>query len=438
MAYYKKHNPSGAGLNVASSKERDAKVFERFSNMLIEKLESVKKSDWKKPWFTPGELSWPKALYGRDYHGMNAMMLMLHCEKEKYHIPVFATHEQLYSLNYRKDKEGNRIAVVGADGEKLPFLHVLKGEKSFPVFLSQVNVVHKDTKERIKWSDYVALSPAGQQDYQVYHNRRVYPVFNIEQTNIREARPALYARLEKENIPCQVEAIDGEEFRFAPIDTMIDRQLWICPVKVRELQAGDSPHYSISKNEIILGLKSQYVAGGRPESWVNDCFHEMIHSTGAAGCLDRLKPTRDRDSYATEEIVAEVGAALCCHRYGIPKTIKEDTIPYVQSWLDSLHEKPSFIRTVLKDVKLATSIVDSKIEKVRRMYLDAKEQEDGKPDLREDVEPVIEYDEDGDLHIGNGKSRDADKKQGEGERHVQEHSTHGENEESRRSGFVRR
>lgn len=432
MAYKKKYSKPADGYNQESSKEREDKAFDRFADMLIEKLENAKQSNWQKPWFAAGGLAWPRALYGKDYHGMNALMLMLHCEKEGYKIPIFATHEHIYSLNYKKDKDGNRQPAVDKDGEKLPFVHVLKGEKSFPVFLSQVNVVHKDTRERIKWSEYVNLTADEQKEYNVYHNRKMYLVFNVDQTNLKEARPELYAKLEKENLPHPMEIDPSKEFNFAPLDTMIDKQLWICPIKVQELKAGDSPHFSLTKNEVVLGTKSQYVQGGHPESWANDAFHEITHSTGYKDCLDRFKSNRDNDSYAREELVAEVGAALCCHRYGIPKTIKEDSIPYVKSWLSQLHEKPEFIRTVMKDVKMATSVIDAKIEEIRRVYLGEKE--DDKLDVREDEESTIEYDDDGDMQLGRGEVLGADKKQGEGENKGQEYS---ETEEHKRVGLRR-
>ena len=40
---------------------------------MIEKISTLQ-SDWKKPWFTEGALTWPKNLSGREYNGMNAMM----------------------------------------------------------------------------------------------------------------------------------------------------------------------------------------------------------------------------------------------------------------------------------------------------------------------------------------------------------------------------
>lgn len=90
---------------------------------MIEKIQSIDK-DWKKPWFTDGALQWPKNLNGRDYNGMNALMLLLQCEKQGWQIPCFCTFDCVQRLNNTEKKDAN--------GETLPRVSVLKGEKSFP------------------------------------------------------------------------------------------------------------------------------------------------------------------------------------------------------------------------------------------------------------------------------------------------------------------
>ena len=47
------------------------RALDKFAEMMIEKISTLQ-SDWKKPWFTEGALSWPKNLSGREYNGMNA------------------------------------------------------------------------------------------------------------------------------------------------------------------------------------------------------------------------------------------------------------------------------------------------------------------------------------------------------------------------------
>lgn len=45
------------------------------------------------------------------------------------------------------------------------------------------------------------MSAEEQKEYNVYPKLNVYQVFNVAQTNLKEARPELYAKLEAENKP---------------------------------------------------------------------------------------------------------------------------------------------------------------------------------------------------------------------------------------------
>ena len=148
------------------------------------------------------------------------------------------------------------------------------------------------------------------------------------QTNLQEARPELWEKLERENSRPAIE--NGEHFSFAPVDTMIRDNLWICPITP---QYQDKAYYSISNNEIIVPEKEQFKSG---ESFYGTLFHEMTHSTGAEGVLDRFKPTAfGSPEYAREELVAELGSALVAQRYGMTKHIKEDSCAYLKVGLMS-------------------------------------------------------------------------------------------------------
>ena len=337
MATYKRPRPEGP-----SSED---KALDLFAEMMIEKIESIRE-DWKKPWFTEGSLQWPRNLSGREYNGMNALMLLIHCEKEGYAIPRFCTFDCVQRLN-KPDK----------DGKELPRVSVLRGEKSFPVMLTTFTCIHKETKEKIKYDDYKKLSENEQKEYNVYPKMQVFRVFNVAQTNLQEARPELWQKLEKEYVQPKIE--NGEHFSFAPVDTMIKDNLWICPIKPLYQ---DSAYYSITRNEIVVPEKRQFESG---EAFYGTLFHEMTHSTGAEGVLDRIKPTSfGSEEYAREELVAELGSALVAQRYGMGKYIKEDSCAYLKNWLDELKESPQFIKTTLLDVKRATSLITQKVDKI--------------------------------------------------------------------------
>ena len=322
------------------------KALDLFSEMMITKIESLRSKDgWKKPWFTEGALQWPKNLNGREYNGMNAFLLLLHCEKEGYRIPRFCTFDRIQQSNRTGSK----------DKEAKPRVSVLKGEHSFPVMLTTFTVVDKETKERIKWEDYKLLSQEQREKYNVYPKLQTYHVFNVAQTNLKEVRPELWEKLEQEYSMPKVDRSGA----FEPVDRMIADNRWICPIK---LMYGDSAYYSISKNEIVVPEKGQFKDG---ESFYSNLYHEMGHSTGAENQLDRLKPTTFGSAeYAREELVAELTAALTAQRYGMSKHLKDDTAAYLKAWLDSLKESPQFIKTVLLDVKKASSMLTQRIDQI--------------------------------------------------------------------------
>lgn len=354
----KRYNSDGP-----SAEER---ALERFTELMIKKISSIK-GDWKKPWFTENFMAWPKNLSGREYNGMNALMLMLLCEENSYKLPVFCTFQRVSGLNYSTDRQGNHKPLTDANGERLPQVSVLKGEKSFPVFITTFTVVDKETKEKIKMEDYRKLSPEEQKKYSVYPKLNVHNVFNVAQTNLREARPELYEKLCERNNLKRPASLDDEKMAFAPLDEMIEKKLWVCPIS---LEHQDSAYYSIAKDAIVLPEKSQFING---KSFYGTLLHEMTHSTGAEGRLDRIKPAAfGSKEYAREELVAELGSALVASQYGITKTIKEDSAQYLGSWLDVLKESPEFLKTTLFDVKKASSMIAQRIDAVAEK-IEAKE-----------------------------------------------------------------
>ncbi len=333
------------------------RALDRFAEMMIDKISSMQKSEWQKPWFTEGAMRWPRNLSGREYSGQNALMLMLHCEKEGYKIPVFCTFHRVVGLNFGPDKK----PLTDAEGNRLPQVTVRKGEKAFPVFLTSFTVVNKETKEKIPYEDYKKLSASEKQGYNVYPKLNVYNVFAVEQTNLAEARPELYAKIVAENQNAREAKDMGADFTFAPLDAMIQHDLWVCPIKPTY---GDQAYYSISKDEIVIPEQRQFKDG---QAFATNCFHEMAHSTGAATRLGRLKEGSKfgSDEYAAEELRAELTAALTASRYGMTKHIKTDSAAYLKAWLDHIQQDPKFLKTVLADVKRASGMLTHQIDRVQ-------------------------------------------------------------------------
>lgn len=358
MAGYRKNSNDGPSA--------EDKALDLFAEMMIERIETINK-DWTKPWITEGSLGWPKNLSGREYNGMNALMLLLHCEKEGYKIPRFCTFDCVQRMNKPTEKQAK-------EGVELPRVSVNKGEKSFPVMLTTFTCIHKETKEKIKYDDYKKLSDEEKKMYNVYPKMQVFRVFNVAQTNLQEARPELWKKLANEN---GAQLSENEKMSFEPMDVMIRDNRWICPIKPMHQ---DKAYFSITKNEIVVPEKAQFKDG---ESYYGTLWHEMTHSTGIEGQLDRIKPAAfGSDEYAREELVAELGSALVAQRYGMSKALKEESCAYLKSWLEQLKESPQFIKTTLLDVKRATSLVTQNVDKIAaELGKDKKEQQDSKQEM---------------------------------------------------------
>lgn len=357
------------------------KALDLFAELMIDKIRNMK-TDWHKPWVTSGTAC-PVNIYDhRPYDGLNQLMLSLHSEKEGYTIPVYGTFDRILGFNYSVDKDGVRHQRLDDDGNPLPQVCVKKGEKSFPVYFTSFTVVNKETKEKIKIDDWKKLSKEEQQNYRIYPKQTVWPVFCVEQTNLREARPEYYKSLEEKFAPKErPQATDN--YSFPPMDRMIADNLWVCPI-IPQYQ--NRAYYSPSSDSIVLPEKRQFSTG---EAFYGTAFHEMVHSTGASSRLDRLKPGSYFGSpdYSREELVAELGAAVICQQHGMEKNLKDESASYLKSWLDNLNESPEFIRTILSDVKKATSMVENKIEEAQKMvesepmHLSSTEKTDEAPDI---------------------------------------------------------
>ena len=336
----------------------ESRALERFTDLLIERLHTIQ-ADWKQPWISENATKAPRNLSNRPYNGSNSLILSLVMGKNNYDMPHWVTFDRIAALNFVKNTDGTRSPTIDADGNKLPMVTVNKGEKSTPVFITTYSVVDKETKERIKWEDYKQLTDEEKAKYNVFPKMQVFNVFSVCQTNLKEARPELWKKLSMQVSLDQSNSTDKGVVQPA-LDAIIKQNGWVCPIK--EVH-GDNCYYSISKDEIVVAERCQFQDA---ESFVSTVYHECAHSLGSEGRLNRLKPGNSFTSqcYATEELVAELSAAVTCAHFGMTKPVKNDSLPYLKSWLDSMSQSPEYLKTVLNDVKKTTGIMIQRIDSV--------------------------------------------------------------------------
>jgi antirestriction protein ArdC len=125
---------------------------------------------------------------------------------------------------------------------------------------------------------------------------------------------------------------------------------WPVPVS----WGGDRAFYSPAGDRIALPDRKAFrSAEGLYGTW----SHEQVHSTGHKSRLSRdLSGSFGSDSYAREELVAELGAFLICNRLEIGCQV-ENHAAYLQSWLKVLGEGHKILFKVLSDATKAANLV---------------------------------------------------------------------------------
>ena len=324
-------------------------ALKRFSDMLIKRMEEMQR-DWNKPWIVGGvKNGLPQNVSGWTYTGSNAFLLFLHTSEKNYKAPVYMT--------------GGQIHNAGA--------HVLKGEKAVPVFKWGITV--RDEKgNKIPLEEYDNMTDEEKKDYHRYPYIKVYPEFNIDQTNLAEVNKEKYdAILSRFNIEEVPQKTDGMYVNKA-LDRMMERQEWVCPIQYDKESKG--AYYSPGKDIVVLPTKAQFHKHmDDPEESFKDgqafygtALHEMAHSTGHPSRLDRLKPSVfGSPEYAKEELVAELTSAMVGNALGFDRRISDNNVAYLQNWTAALRQEPKFISSVMADVNKASKLLIEKIDKQR-------------------------------------------------------------------------
>ena len=102
--------------------------------------------------------------------------------------------------------------------------------------------------------------------------------------------------------------------------------------------------YEHSSDTITVPIMEQYTDTG---DYYSTVFHEIVHSTGHKDRLNRLVKgafLNDKEKYAKEELVAEIGSAALCNTCGIetPNAF-DNSVAYIQSWLKELKKDDHLI-----------------------------------------------------------------------------------------------
>ena len=340
--YKKRNTGSGGGQSMAD------KAVEKFTEMMIDRMERMKAGDWKKGWID-GEAVYgmPQNINGRNYSGSNSFFLQMDSAMHGYKTPVYMTFLQIQKENAR----------------------INKGAEAMPVIYWDMSI--KDANgRRVDRDDYRNMSREEQDRCTVLPFMKAYHVFNMDQTNLAEVNKEKYDKM--------VEQFKAPEMRDAKgmyenkaLDRLFEKQEWVCPIQYDKVSA--NAYYSPSRDIIVVPKKEQFNIGKDKDEIYKDgmeyyssALHEMAHSTGTENRLNRVKGDRFGDpKYAKEELVAELTAANTGYALGFDKRILDNNAAYLDGWISVLKENPKFIVSVMADVNKASNMVLEAVDKQR-------------------------------------------------------------------------
>ncbi len=253
-------------------------AYQIVTDRIIAKLEAGT-IPWKH--FASSPLAEPRNLVSKKpYRGINHFLL----SGSKYGSEFWLTYKQAQDLGG----------------------HVKKGEKAeFVVFWKFLDVEDKETGER-KQIPFL----------------RHYCVFNAQQCEGID-----YTKL--------IEPVERISDPIAAAEAIVTNM----PNRPRMvIDQTPKAYYSPSEDFVHMTERSACVSDS---AFYSTEFHELVHSTGHTSRLNRFQQDAcnhhfGSKSYAGEELVAEMGAAMLCAESGIFQETEENSAAYITNWLTKL------------------------------------------------------------------------------------------------------
>ncbi len=281
-------------------------LFEKITAHIITAVEAGT-AKYEMPWHRWGKsLAQPvNAVSGWTYRGINKLLLWAAAEREGYPSGRWATYRQWNEL--------------GAQ--------VRAGERSTGILFWKQVTNAGDEEEGSE------NSAAGR----THAMARVYCLFNEGQVD--GARPSMRSRPLSQN-----ERIEAAEAFVAATGASI-------------VHEGDQAYFDLAMDQIRLPRFEQFRSA---ECYYSVLSHECIHWSGAKHRLNRDLSSRfGSDSYAMEELVAELGSAFICGHLGIGIEPRPEHAAYISSWLRILRGDSRAILTAANKAQNAADYLIS-------------------------------------------------------------------------------
>jgi antirestriction protein ArdC len=275
-------------------------IYKEISGKIISELKTGV-APWAKPW-KAGTLEPINHTTRQRYSGINFLLCLLACEAGDYDRNDWLTYKQAQAIgaNVRKGEKGLRL-----------------------VYASQFNPKGRAGEDsRLIW----------------FH--KAFTVFNVDQIDGLTLAPIA----------------DVTQNTSASPEYMTALQSAVDATGAQIAIGGSQAYYRPSADTIQLPAFDSFFDG---LDFYRTAFHELAHWTGHKSRLDRdQKGASSKESYAFEELVAEMGAAFTCARLGAAYTSRH--ADYIGAWIKHIEENPrSILKAASKGGKAADFILDT-------------------------------------------------------------------------------
>lgn len=258
-------------------------IYDRITASILAELEKGVRP-WLKPWTAGAAVSRPLRANGVAYRGINTLVLWSAAMEKGYGAPIWMTFRQALELN----------------------AHVRKGEQG-------TGVVYAST-----FSKSETDADTGEATERDIPFLKGYTVFNVEQI---EGLPAHYYPAPASPLNPETRIASAEAY-FASTGATIRH-------------GGDRAFYAPSLDLIQM---PDFESFRDAESYYATLAHETVHWTSYERRLNRDfgRARWGDESYAMEELVAELGSAFLGADLGLAPEMRADHASYIASWIDVL------------------------------------------------------------------------------------------------------
>ncbi len=335
------------------TKVKKENIYKKITDGILAELKGG-----KIPWVQSGETAdvnrFTNFSTDKGYRGINVLLLMMAKQANQFDSNYFLTFNQATAVAGISDEKMQDVRNKRTKTSLQSVEHPLVGQKSCATVVFN-SPLYRDEKGK-KWfkkepDGKTRFRPTNKEikdeNIQVSWIARSTPVWNLNQmSNVPEKW------LEK-RIPEKTQIIrsQNELLRESAQDLIKSLNL--------KVQKGDAPSYNRDTDVIHMPEISSFISD---DDYFRNLIHEVGHWTGHQSRLDRKYGEYGDQTYAKEELIAELTSAFICHDYGVDSfssTQFEEHTSYIASWIGLLENSD-------REMMIASSQAEKAIDLIAR------------------------------------------------------------------------